>query len=176
MITVRPPASAAHYHNPESDRLFHAMVDFLGRKPGVRMVVLPRYERQAASIKNTWPELINSGAVIVPDHVVNGLNLLWYSDLVISGGGTVNREAAALGVPVYSIFRGAIGAVDRYLSQAGRLVLLERVEDFNSKIRLCPWQRPETPGNGQTGTLSAIVGNIVSILNSRHSSMAENPQ
>jgi predicted glycosyltransferase len=44
------------------------------------------------------------------------LNLIWYSDLVISGGGTMNREAAALGVPVYSIFLGKSGAVDRYLS------------------------------------------------------------
>jgi len=55
---------------------------------------------------------------------------------VISGGGTMNREAAALGVPVYSIFRGKIGAVDRYLAGNGRLVLLERVEDIHTKIVL----------------------------------------
>jgi predicted glycosyltransferase len=176
MITIRPPASEAHYHNSESDGLFHAIVDFLGQKTGARMVVLPRYERQAAFIRSTWPELIDSGGIIIPDHVVNGLNLLWYSDLVISGGGTMNREAAALGVPVYSIFRGTIGAVDRYLSEAGRLVLLERAEDFNSKIRLCRWERPETPGKCQTSTLSAIVGNIVSILKSRYSAVAANAQ
>ena len=136
------------------------------------MVVLPRNERQAASIKNTWPELIKSRGLIIPDRVVDGLNLLWYSDLVISGGGTMNREAAALGVPVYSIFRGTIGAVDRYLAKTGRLVLLERVEDFESKIRLCPWERPETPEKCQTATLSAIVANIVSILKPRPSSVA----
>ena len=62
---------------------------------------------------------MKAGKLIIPDHVVGGLNLIWFSDLVISGGGTMNREAAALGVPVYSIFRGKIGAVDRYLS-AGR--------------------------------------------------------
>lgn len=172
MVTVRPPASEAHYHHAESDGLFHAMIDFLSQKPAVRMVVLPRNERQAASIRNTWPELIKSRGLIIPDHVVNGLNLLWYSDLVISGGGTMNREAAALGVPVYSIFRGTIGAVDRYLAKAGRLVLLERAEDFESKIRLCPWERPEFPEKCQTATLSAIVGNIVSILKPRPSSVA----
>ena len=56
---------------------------------------------------------------MVPEHVVDGLDMIWASDLVISGGGTMNREAAALGVPVYSIFRGKIGAVDQYLSEAG---------------------------------------------------------
>lgn len=167
MITVRPPASEAHYHNPMSDDLFRAVINSLGRKAGVRMVVLPRYEPQAASIRNTWPELINSGAIIIPDHVVNGLNLLWYSDLVISGGGTMNREAAALGVPVYSIFRGKIGAVDHYLARTGRLVLLESTEDIPHKVNLSRRERPATPRTGDDRTLDTIVGNIVSIVESK---------
>ena len=60
---------------------------------------------------------MNSGKIVIPDQVLDGLNLMWYSDLVISGGGTMNREAAALRVPVYSIFRGRMGAVDKYLAQ-----------------------------------------------------------
>lgn len=172
MVTVRPPASEAHYHNPESDQLFHAVMDLLAQKAEVRTVLLPRNERQAILVKSTWPELIQSGKIIIPDHAVDGLSLLWFSDLAISGGGTMNREAAALGVPVYSIFRGTLGAVDRYLSEAGRLVLLERAEDLNRKIRLCRWERPETPGKCQTNTLSAIVGNIVSILRSSRSAVA----
>jgi len=168
MITVRPPASEAHYHNPKSDDLFRAVIDFLGQKTGVRMVVLPRYEPQAASIRNTWPELIDSGAIIIPDRVVNGLNLLWYSDLVISGGGTMNREAAALGVPVYSIFRGKIGAVDHYLARTGRLVLLESIEDIPRKINLSRRERPATPRTGDRRTLDSIVENIVSIVESKH--------
>jgi len=164
MVTVRPPASEAHYHNPKSDILFHAVIESLGQKQDVRTVMLPRNERQAVSIRNEWPKLIESGKVIIPDHVVDGLNLLWFSDLAISGGGTMNREAAALGVPVYSIFRGAIGGVDRYLSESGRLVLLEKVEDLSSKINLRRWKRPEVPASPQSDTLSAIVGNVVSIL------------
>ena len=164
MVTVRPPASEAHYHNPKSDDLFHAVIEFLAQKPEVRTVLLPRNERQAVSVRNEWPELIKSGKLIIPDHVVDGLNLLWFSDLAISGGGTMNREAAALGVPVYSIFRGAIGGVDRYLSESGRLVLLEKVEDLSSKINLRRWERPKVPARTQTDTLSAIVGNVVSIL------------
>ena len=171
MVTVRPPASEAHYHNPKSDDLFHAAIDFLGQKPEVRTVLLPRNERQEVSIRNEWPELINSCKVIIPDQVVDGLNLLWFSDLAISGGGTMNREAAALGVPVYSIFRGAIGGVDRYLSESGRLVLLEKVEDLSSKICLRRWERPKTPASTQTDTLSVIVENVVSILELKHPAM-----
>jgi hypothetical protein len=168
MITVRPPASEAHYHNPKSDDLFRAVIDLLGQKTGVRMVVLPRYEPQAASIRNTWPELINSGAIIIPDQVVNGLNLLWYSDLVISGGGTMNREAAALGVPVYSVFRGKIGAVDRYLARTGRLVLLESTEDIPHKVNLSRRERPARPRTGDRRTLDTIVENIVLAIESKH--------
>jgi predicted glycosyltransferase len=171
MVTVRPPASEAHYHNPKSDVLFNAAMEFLGQKPEVRTVLLPRNERQAASIRNAWPEPIKSGRVIIPDHVVDGLNLLWFSDLAISGGGTMNREAAALGVPVYSIFRGAIGGVDRYLSETGRLVLIEKVEDLSSKINLRPWKRPETPPKRLNDTLSVIVENVVSILERKHEAM-----
>jgi predicted glycosyltransferase len=173
MVTVRPPASEAHYHNPESDELFHAVMDFLAQKPEVRTVLLPRNGRQATLIRSTWPESIKSGKIIIPDHVVDGLNLLWFSDLAISGGGTMNREAAALGVPVYSIFRGTIGEVDRHLSEAGRLVLIQKVEDLSAKICLRRWDRPETPAIGQTSTLSVIVDNVASILESKHSAAAQ---
>ena len=117
VVTVRPPASEAHYHNPLSDGLFDATIEFLAQEPRVKIVLLPRNERQSESVKKTWPQLFIAGRIIIPPHVVDGLNLIWFSDLVISGGGTMNREAAALGVPVYSIFRGKTGAVDRYLSE-----------------------------------------------------------
>ncbi len=137
VATIRPPATEAHYHNPESELLFEAAINFLGKHPNICMVILPRNEiKQTAWVKSNWSEWCNSGKIIIPEHVVDGLNLIWYSDLVISGGGTMNREAAALGIPVYSIFRGKIGAVDRYLSDNGRLVLLETVEDVESKIAL----------------------------------------
>jgi hypothetical protein len=115
-------------------------------------------------LRSTWAELIKSGKIIIPDQVVDGLDLLWFSDLAISGGGTMNREAAALGVPVYSIFRGTTGAVDRHLSETGRLVLIEKLEDIGSKICLRRWDRPKTPVRSQTNTLSVIVENVISII------------
>ena len=135
VATIRPPASEAHYHNAEADRLFLDVVEFLGSTPDVRMIILPRNEKtQRELVHRTWPQWCAEGRVIIPGRVVNGLNLVWHSDLVISGGGTMNREAAALGVPVYSIFRGKLGAVDRYLAQHHRLILIESVEDVRAKI------------------------------------------
>jgi len=108
--------------------------------------------------------LFAAGKLIVPDHAVDGLNLIWYSDLVISGGGTMNREAAALGVPVYSIFRGKIGAVDRYLADTGRLVLVESVDDVRTKIVVDQRRRPAEPAHCNTGALRAIVDGVEAIM------------
>lgn len=165
-VTLRPPANEAHYHNPESERLFDAAVEFLSRQRGVKLIAVPRNEKQAVSLRQKWPALFSSGVMRIPEHVVDGLNLIWHSDLVISGGGTMNREAAALGVPVYSVFRGKIGAVDRYLSAQGRLVLLERVEDVEAKIAVVRRQRPANPECGDRRALTTIVDRIVAVLES----------
>ncbi|TMQ31214.1 MAG: DUF354 domain-containing protein [Nitrospirae bacterium] len=167
VVTLRPPASEAHYHNPQSDELFEAAIEFLSKKPDVKLVALPRNEKQAICLKQRWPDLFSNGKMRIPEHVVDGLNLIWYSDLVISGGGTMNREAAALGVPVYSIFRGKIGAVDHYLSMRGRLVLLESVQDVHTKILLVRRNRPAMPQNGDGTALSSIVKQIVAIMDSK---------
>ena len=135
IATIRPPASEAHYRNPESELLFTATVETLALDKNVRMIMLPRNEKQAEVIRARWPELFSHGKIIIPKDVVDGLNLMWFSDIVVSGGGTMNREAAALGVPVYSIFRGKTGAVDKYLSEKSRLTFLETVEDVRTKIR-----------------------------------------
>src|SRR5262249_9331578 len=125
VVTVRPPATDAHYHHPESTALFEAFVERAGRRADVKLVVLPRNPKQDAWLRERWPARFSSGAMRIPDGVVDGLNLMWHSDLVVSGGGTMNREAAALGVPVFSVFRGRIGAVVQYLARTGRMTLLE---------------------------------------------------
>ena len=134
IVTVRPPATEAHYHNPESDVLFALFMKRVCMTPGVKAVLLPRNKRQEVEIRTSWPQWFTDSKVIIPDKVVDGLNLLWHSDLVVSGGGTMNREAAALGVPVYSIFRGTIGAVDRQLQAEARLTLIETPEDVQDRI------------------------------------------
>jgi len=164
VVTLRPPATEAHYFKLESQELFEATIAWLGTAPDLRMVMLPRNERQECFVKEKWPELLSSGKVIIPSEIVDGLNLIWYSDLVISGGGTMNREAAALGVPVYSIFRGELGAVDKYLSDTGRLMLIKNVKDMLNKIPLKKRVRPEFPEKADRPALGQIVDLLESIL------------
>jgi predicted glycosyltransferase len=161
VITVRPPATEAHYHNPAGETLFSEVLEHFGAKEGVVLVVLPRSDSQADEIRRKWPKLLSAGKVIVPDRVLDGLNLMWHSDLVVSGGGTMNREAAALGVPVYSIFKGSIGAVDRYLAEKGRLILLDTPSDVRDRIRLEKRQRAEQGISGNHVVLHAFVDEIV---------------
>ncbi|HTD87006.1 MAG TPA: DUF354 domain-containing protein [Candidatus Binatia bacterium] len=163
VVTVRPPATEAHYHNPESEVLFEHFMQRLTKTPGVVAVLLPRNKRQEEELRKKWPAWFDGGKIIVPDHAVDGLNLLWHSDLVVSGGGTMNREAAALGIPVYSIFRGKIGAVDRLLTEQHRLVLIESVEDADKKIVLARRNKAGTRANCQDA-LRGIIGLTEEIL------------
>jgi hypothetical protein len=165
VVTIRPPATEAHYHNPESEKLFFAVVDLLGHNPDTQIVILPRNEKkQTALIKSTWPEWCASKKIIIPEHAVDGLDLIWYSDFVVSGGGTMNREAAALGVPVYSIFRGKIGAVDHYLSNNGRLTLLESVEDVKTKVKIVRRDKSDNLEQHDRNALNTIVKHVIDIL------------
>jgi len=164
VVTVRPPANEAHYHNAESEELLAAVFELLEANQRVKIVLLPRNQSQDALLRNQFPALFASGKAMVPTHAVNGLNLIWYSDVVVSGGGTMNREAAALGIPVYSIFRGKIGAVDKYLAETGRLTLLQSRADVRCKIVLRPWPRLERPANVNFRALTAIVDHVARIL------------
>ncbi len=158
LVTIRPPATEAHYHNPEAETLFVEVVEFLGATPGVRMVILPRTAgAQREFVQRTWPRWCEEKKIIIPGHAVDGLNLVWFSDLVVSGGGTMNREAAALGVPVYSIFRGKLGAVDRYLAQEGRLVLIESREDVHAKLRAVKRDKGSAPDPAERPALRQIL-------------------
>ncbi len=164
LVTIRPPANQAHYHNPESEKLFEEVVNRLGSLPNVRLVILPRNIFQKEEIERTWAGFFSDRKIIIPDQVVDGLNLLWYSDLVISGGGTMNREAAALGVPVYSIFRGKIGDVDRYLSKAGRLIMIESPADIHQKLKVVKRLIPDKINRFNHETLNTVVKNIQRVL------------
>ena len=103
--------------------------------PGVHAVVLPRLREQADELRR-----LALPSVIVPEHAVDGPSLVSASDLVISAGGSMNREAVALGVPVYTTFQGRMGGVDEKLLREGRLRRLERASDV--EIRAPRPQRP----------------------------------
>ena len=115
LVVVRTPSDYALYHRNPSP-LFPALLERLGRDDSVQAVVLARTPEQRAEVAaRGLPSLV------VPEQAVDAQSLIALSDLVVSAGGTMNREAAALGVPVYTTFGGRIGAVDEALLREGRL-------------------------------------------------------
>jgi len=164
VITVRPPAREAHYHNPESDVLLMELMARICRTPGVRAVLLPRNKQQELALRADYTEWFKDNKTVVPPRAVEGLDLIWNSDLVVSGGGTMNREAAALGVPVYSIFRGKTAAVDRRLEREGRLTLIKSVEEVRKNILFIRRDKSSLPDNKARPALDDIIGYIDEII------------
>lgn len=157
IVTLRAPSFSAHYRNPESETLFYRVAESLLSRRGVTVLFLPRSTEDAASLRQRVSGL--PGRLIVPDRAVDGLNWIWHSDLVVGGGGTMNREAAALGVPVYSIFRGRSGAVDRHLNRAGRLVFIENESEIG-RIRIGKRIRP-AGGTGHTDLSGLLARELI---------------
>jgi len=164
IVTVRPPANEAHYHNPESDVLLAELMKMIGQAQGVRAVLLPRNRKQEKRLRTSHPEWFANDKTIIPSSALDGLNLIWFSDFVVSGGGTMNREAAALGVPVYSIFRGETGAVDRMLEREGRLVMIHSPEEVWTKIRFVRREKPQWPDSKPREALQDIINHIEDII------------
>ena len=115
LVVVRTPSDYALYHRNPSP-LFPGLLERLGRSEEAQTVVLARTAEQRAEIIAR-----NLPSLVVPEHAVDAQSLIACSDLVVSAGGTMNREAVALGVPVYTTFGGRIGAVDEALLREGRL-------------------------------------------------------
>jgi len=164
IITVRPPADEAHYYNPESDVLFYELMARICQTPGIQTVLLPRNIHQEHEMRVKYPHWFKNGQTTVPTRAVDGLDLLWISDLVVSGGGTMNREAAALGVPVYSIFRGKTGAVDAMLEEEGRLNMVRSKEEVWSKIQFIRRDKSRAPDTTPRDALRDICDHIENII------------
>ena len=129
LVVVRTPPDIALYHRTTNE-LFPHLLELLGRKDDVRAVVLPRTVEQRDAVRG-----LGLPSLTVPDEAVDAQSLVAFSDLVVSAGGTMNREAAALGVPVYTTFQGRLGGVDEALIREGRLRLLTAPEELELKKR-----------------------------------------
>lgn len=164
VATIRPPATEAHYHNTKSDDLFKAVIEYLCSKKEVQTIIVPRTRSQERRIRKMWPENFAKSQLVIPRRAVNGLDLIWHSDLVISGGGTMIREAAALHVPAYSFFQSKIGAVDQYLSDCGRLILIENKDDVHNKIEIKHRQHHSDIRLSGCDTLQCIVDKVDVVL------------
>jgi predicted glycosyltransferase len=122
LVVVRTPPDVSLYHR-HGNVLFADLLHRVGGDPGVQAVVLPRTREQRAAI-----ESLALPSLVVPQAAVDAQSLVALSDLVVSAGGTMNREAVALGVPAYTTFAGRLGAVDSELVDQQRLRVLTSAE------------------------------------------------
>jgi predicted glycosyltransferase len=118
LVVVRTPPDVSLYHR-RSNPLFPQVLDHLGHDESVQAIVLPRTPEQRDFVRG-----LGLPSVQVPDRAVDGQSLIAFSDLVVSAGGTMNREAVALGVPVYTTYGGRLGGVDEMLIREARLIPL----------------------------------------------------
>jgi len=123
LVVVRTPPEVSLYHGGDTT-LFGAVLARLAGEDGVQAVALPRTAAQREALRAASPSLV------VPDRAVDALSLVALADLVVSAGGTMNREAVALGTPVCTTFAGRLGAVDEQLVVEGRLRRLEGADQL----------------------------------------------
>lgn len=124
LIVVRPPASEALYHRFENE-LFGELLDRLVTRSDVKVILLARTETQRVEYQG-----LARSNLILPLEALDGANLIAAADLVISAGGTMNREAAALGIPAATIYAGEWAAIDEGLVSEGRLRRITSREDI----------------------------------------------
>jgi hypothetical protein len=132
LVVLRPPPDVALYHRT-GNPLFPRTLELLGRRDDVHAVVLPRTDEQRAYVRS-----LALPSAIVPERAIDAQSLIAAADLVISAGGTMNREAVALGVPVYTEFAGRLGGVDEQLIREGRLRVLTDPHAVDLRKRVPP--------------------------------------
>jgi hypothetical protein len=115
LVVLRPPPDVSLYHR-HSNPLFPLTLRHLGELESVHAIVIPRTDEQREYVRS-----LELPSVVVPERAVDAQSLIALSDVVVSAGGTMNREAAALGVPVYTTYGGRLGGVDEELIRQGRL-------------------------------------------------------
>jgi predicted glycosyltransferase len=124
LCVVRTAPSYALYLGGSENPLLPRLLQRLGESEGVRTVVLTRNADQAAAVHE-----LGYDRLVVPPRAVDGRSLVALADVLVSAGGTMNREAAFLGTPVWSMFEGRPGAIDEMLVREGKLNLLSEPED-----------------------------------------------
>ena len=136
LVALRPPATTANYHNENSEILFRELLKFLLSNANTLTIISPRTEEQRVEIEKLITHLqLDPARCLILKKAVNGLDLALNVDLLISGGGTMNREAVLLGTRVYSIFAGTQGSLNLSMKKDGLITFIRQPVDIN-KIRL----------------------------------------
>ena len=151
LVIVRPPPETSEYH--ARNDLYDRVIRRLAGERDAEAVVIPRTESQAAIVR-----AIGATNLIVPERAVDAQSLIAFADLVVSAGGTMNREAVALGTPVFTTFAGRMGGVDEALIAEGRLQVLADPAELPLGKRVSPpgVRHPRDPGLLVEGALGAV--------------------
>ncbi len=131
LVVVRPPPETSEYHAPND--LYGETIRRLADAADAQSVVIPRTAAQREELAS-----LGSGRIVVPERAIDAQSLIALSDLVVSAGGTMNREAVALGTPVYTTFTGRMGGVDEALIEEGRLRVLDDPSALELRKRESP--------------------------------------
>jgi predicted glycosyltransferase len=131
LVVVRPPPETSEYH--ARNDVYGEAIRYLAQADSVQAVVIPRTAGQGEEVRE-----MGAANLIVPGRAIDAQSLIAYADLVVSAGGTMNREAVALGTPVFTTFAGRMGGVDEALIADGRLRVLTDPAEL-------PLRKRETP-------------------------------
>ena len=127
LVIIRPPSTSGNYHDEKSEKLLLGAIKHFSNNNDVVTIIVNRTDREKKLISSKIEENEN---VRFLNKTVDGLQLLFSADIAVSGGGTMNREAALLGTKVYSIFTGRRPYLDEYLQERGKLKFIENVDEF----------------------------------------------
>jgi len=151
LVVVRPPPETSEYH--AHNDLYGETIRHLAGAGEAQAVVIPRTERQAAEVR-----AMGAANLVVPERAIDAQSLIAFADLVVSAGGTMNREAVALGTPVFTTFAGRMGGVDEALIADGRLQVLADPAELPLRKRDAPpgVRNPRDPELWVEGVLGAV--------------------
>ena len=152
LVVLRPPARDALYHRFENE-LFDLLLERLAAAPGVRAVFLARSDAQ----RDGFAARLAGGNFVLPARALDGRLLVSAADLVVSAGGTMNREAAALGVPAATIYAGRWAAVDEELVRQNRLLRLRTPGD----VAALPLEKKRDPAARRARHVRARVADLI---------------
>jgi uncharacterized protein len=129
IVTVRPPSTWAHYQDPKSAVVLDALMSRLRNREDIQVITITRTAEQADALRAKYGE--SAPRFQIRSAALDGLSLMWYSDAIFSGGGTMVREAALLGRNAYSIFAGKLGGADAALEEKGLLKMIRSEEELD---------------------------------------------
>jgi predicted glycosyltransferase len=153
IVVMRPPPETSEYHAPND--VYGQALARLAAEPEAQVVLIPRTDRQGDEAR-----ALGAPNVIVPERAIDAQSLIAFADLVVSAGGTMNREAVALGTPVFTTFAGEMGGVDEALIAEGRLRVLEDPGqlDLRKRRSAVGVLHPRDPQPLVDGVLGAVAG------------------